>query len=94
MENFSLLRLILLLTVVVYYIFEYFDEKQIVDEREKLIQLKTYELVHKVTTTALLFVAVAYLLIPTMNALFPVLVLVFAFLYTEIIGKIYYRKKF
>ncbi len=94
MENFNLLRLIILLTVIIYYVFEYFDEKQIADEREKLIQLKTYELVHKVTTAALLLVAVTYVLIPTMNALIPVLVLVFAFLYTEIIGKIYYRKKF
>lgn len=94
MENFNLLRIALLVTVGIYFIFDYFDEKVIKDEREELIQLKTYELVHKVTIGTVCLVALLYLFFPAMDALYPVFALAFAFLYTEIIGKLYFRKKF
>ncbi len=93
MADFNFLRLALLITVAVYFVFEHFDEKQIKDEREELIRLKTYELVHKVTTMALCLIALTYCVFPWMNALYPVLALIFAFFYTEVLGKIYFRRK-
>ena len=94
MGNFNFLRLALLVTGGIYFIFEYFDEKQTNDEREELIRLKTFELVHKVTVTALCLVAGSYVFFPEMNALYPLLALMFSFFYTEIFGKLYFRRKF
>jgi hypothetical protein len=94
LENIETIRWILLVTILIYFVFDRFDSRQIKDERENLIQMKTYELVHKVTTTILLIIALIYVFLPSMNALFPVLALSLAFLYTEIFGKIYYRRKF
>ena len=94
MENFNFLRLALLVTMAIYFVFEYFDEKQTKDEREELIRLKTFELVHKVTIATLALVAASYLFFPEINALYYIFVLMIAFLYTEIIGKLYFRRKF
>ncbi len=94
MENFNLLRLALLVTVGIYFIFEHYDEKQTKDEREEHIRLKTFELVHKVTVSTLCLVAGSYVFFPEMNALYPLLALMFSFFYTEIIGKLYFRRKF
>ena len=94
MENFNYLRLALLITVAIYFIFEHFDEKEIKDEREELIRLKTFELVHKITTAALCLIALTYFFMPWMDALYPMLALVISFLYTEIFGKVYVRRKF
>jgi hypothetical protein len=94
MEAFNVLKFALLFTIIIYFIFEYFDERQIKDEREELIRLKTFELVHKVTTSTLCLLAILYFFVPWMPALYPLLAIVFSFLYTEIIGKLYFRKKF
>lgn len=94
MFDFDFLRPVLFASVILYFIFEYFDNKQIKDEREELIRLKTYELVHKVTTATLTLFALLYFFFPWMNAIYPMLAVVLAFLYTEIAGKIYFRKKF
>ena len=94
MENLNFLRWALLVTAGIYFIFDHFDQKQTKDEREELIRLKTFELVHKATVVTLCIVAVAYLLVPEMNALYPLLALMFSFFYTEIIGKLYFRRKF
>jgi fatty acid desaturase len=94
MAHFSLLRLILIFSVIVYFIFEHIDEKQVKDEREELIRLKTFELVHKVTTSTLCVLAIVYLFVPQMPALYPMLAVIFSFLYTEIFGKIYFRRRF
>ena len=94
MQNFDLLRLVLIVTVVIYFIHDYFQAKQIKDEREELIRLKTYELVHKTTTSTLCVLALVYFFFPAMPALYPVLAVVLSFLYTEIIGKVYFRRKF
>lgn len=94
MEEFNYLRWALLVTIAIYFIFEHFEEKQINDEREELIRLKTFELVHKVTISTLCLIAAVYTFFPGMNALIPMLGFVFAFLYTEIFGKLYFRRKF
>lgn len=94
MEELTYLRWILLITVVIYFIFDYFDEQLLKDEREEFIRLKTFELVHKVTTFALCAIAIAYTFFPWLNALYPILILILAYFYTELAGKIYYRRKF
>ncbi len=68
MDNFNFLKLALLITVGIYFIFEHFDEKQIKDEREELIRLKTFELVHKMTVATLCLITGAYLFFPEMTA--------------------------
>lgn len=94
MESFQLIRLALIITVAIYFIYDKYDEKIVRDEREEYIRLKTYELVHRVTTSLMCIVALAYFFDPTMDALYPVLSIAFGFLYTEIIGKIYFRRKY
>ena len=94
MGPFSSLRLILLVTVLIYFIYEQFDGKHLKDEREELIRLKTYGLVHTVTTTTLCLFAIIYLFFPRIDALYPLMAVVLSYLYTEIIGKIYFRKKY
>ncbi len=94
MESFDLLRSLLLFTLVVYFIYDYFETKQIKDEREELIRLKTFELVHKTTTSTLCVMAVLYFFFPWIPALYPILAVILSFLYTEILGKIYFRRKY
>lgn len=94
MYDFNWLRILLLFTIVVYFVYEYFDSKNVKDEREELIRLKTSGLVHQVTTSTLLIVAVLYLFFPEVDALYPIQAVMLSFLYTEILGKIYFRRKF
>ena len=93
MLDFVFLRPILFISILIYFIFEHFDSKQVKDEREELIRLKTNELVHRVTTLTVSAFALLYFFFPWMNALYPILAIIFSFLYTEIIGKIYFRRK-
>ena len=84
---------IVILSVAIYLAFAFWDRKQVKDEREKLIELKTSELQSKITLYALMALAVLYWATPEMPAWICLLVINFANLYTEIIGKIYLRNK-
>jgi len=89
----SIARFITLFTVVVYFIYEYFDDKAIKDEREELIRLKTHEFTQKITLWALTIVACALVFYPQTPAIYPIMALVLAIMYGEIAAKIYYRRK-
>lgn len=84
---------IVVLSIVIYLGFAFWDRKQVKDEREKLIELKTTELQSKITLYALMALAILYWANPEMPAWICLLVINFASLYTEIIGKIYWRAK-
>ena len=88
-----MLRFLGLVSVVIYATFDYFDGKRVVDEREQLIQLKSYELSHKVTLGTLAVFSAAYLFYPWIDAAYVIQALVLSALYTEIAGKLFYRRQ-
>lgn len=86
-------RMVTLLSVLIYVVFDYFESKHLKDEREELIQLKGLELAHKTTLTVLGMVSLLCVVVPAINSAYIVLALVLSALYTEILGKIYFRRK-
>lgn len=87
-------NIIIFLSVIVYFIYDHFDNKQIKDEREEFIRLKTFEFVQKANTLSLLLLSAVYLFIPFINGMIVIFVLILSSLYTEIAAKIYYRRKY
>lgn len=87
-------RYLVILTIAVYFVFQYFDSKQIKDEREEFIRLKTFELIQMLTMWMLVAISLGLIFFPDVSAFYPVLCLVGTCLYGEIFGKLYYRKKF
>ena len=81
-------------SVLIYFIFDYIDQKKIKDEREEFLKLKTFEFVQKVSLFSMTILSVAYLLYPAMPAFVPLIVLVITTMYTEIFAKLYLRKKY
>ena len=91
--DISTLRYLAIISVGIYFIYEYFDGKVVKDEREELVRLKTYEFTQKLTIGMLTVVTLFIVFVPEIPAVVPVLALVFPFLYGEIFGKIYFRRK-
>lgn len=89
---FSWQNLFVLLSIVIYFIYDYFDGKQVKDEREELIKLKTFALVQKVNMTALFLLSLVYFFVPFISGVIIIVVLILSSLYSEILAKIYYRK--
>ena len=85
------LRYIAVFTVLVYFAFEYYDRKTLIDEREELIRLKTSDLTQKLTTWTATALAILFAVYPMMSAIFPIMAVVLAALYGDIAGKLYYR---
>ena len=81
------------LSILIYLVFSFWDRKQLKDEREKLIELKTSEFQSKATLAALIGLAIFYWFNPAMPAWICLLVINVANLYTEIFAKIYLRFK-
>jgi hypothetical protein len=81
------------LSVIFYIIFDFFGSKRIKDEREVLIQMKSYALAHNVTLATLLVFSAAYPFYPHLDSAFVIQGLVLSVLYTEILGKVFYRSK-
>lgn len=88
------IRYFIIISVIVYFIFDYIDQKKIRDEREDFLKLKTFELVQKVTLFSVSLLSVAYVLYPAMPAYVPIIIIVVCGMYTEIIGKTYLRRKY
>lgn len=84
---------ILVLSVAIYLVFHLWDRKQIKDEREALIELKTSAIQGQVTVVALIILALVYSFNPDIPAWFCLLAMNIAHLYSEIFGKIYFRAK-
>ena len=92
--NFSYIQYFTFVSVIIYFAWEYADQKKIKDEREELIRLKTFELTHKATLYTVGVLSVAYVLYPPMPAFVPIILVVICCLYSEILGKYYFRRKY
>lgn len=88
------IRYFIILSVLIYFVFDYIDQKKIRDEREEFLKLKTFELMQKVTLFSVSLLSVAYVLYPAMPAYVPIIIIVVCGMYTEIIGKTYLRRKY
>jgi hypothetical protein len=80
-------------TLVVYFLFDYFDGRRISDEREELIRLKSLEFAHKASLAVLATLALAYIFNPAINVQVVILALIASALYGEVAAKIFYRWK-
>ena len=89
--SFENWRFLGFLSVVVYFIFDFFDSKRIVDEREELIKLKSSVFSHRLMMSCLSLMSVAFLIYPNMHAFYPIMGSIISSMYGEIIGKMYYR---
>jgi len=87
-------NIILIFSLIMYFVFDYFEKKRVKDEREELIRLKTYEFVQKANILALLLLSVAYFFTLSISGVFIIFVLILSSLYTEIAARFYYRKKY
>ncbi|MBF0206624.1 MAG: hypothetical protein HQK53_07020 [Oligoflexia bacterium] len=85
---------IILISIIVYFIYDYFEGKQIKDEREEWIKLKTFEFVQKANTFTLLLLSIAYFFIPYINGIIIIMILIISSLYTEIAAKLFYKRKY
>ncbi|MEQ1723934.1 MAG: hypothetical protein ABL930_12220 [Pseudobdellovibrio sp.] len=92
--EFQYIKYFIFASVIIYFVFDYFDQKKIKDEREEFLKLKTFELVQKVTLSCVTLLAVAYFLYPEMPAFVPIIVIVISCMYAEVFGKIWLRRKY
>ncbi len=93
MDEIWIMRGIVILTTLVYVVFYVIDRRTIVDEREKLIQLKAASLQQQVALYGLMIIVAVYLYHPVLNAMYPILVFALSSIYTYMIGVFYYRRK-
>ena len=91
-ELFSL-QTLAFVSIALYLGFDFWDGKRVKDEREELIQLKSLELAHKVTIGTLSLLVIIHLFFAWLNVIYVIQAIILAALYTEVIGKIYYRNK-
>lgn len=94
MVYFSISNVIIFLSIAVYLVYDHYDAKRVSDEREEFLKLKTFDVVQKVNTFTLLFLAILYFFIPNISGPIVISVLIVSSLYTEIFAKLYFRKKF
>ena len=88
-----MINILVALTILIYLAFYFWDRRQIKDERAQLIELKASELQSKVTLIALIGLAIYYYMNPLMPAWICLLVINIANLYSEIVGKLFWRTR-
>jgi hypothetical protein len=92
--TFENIKFLIFASVIIYFIYEFFDRRKIKDEREEFLKLKTFEWVQKISLFSMTVLSVVYLLYPQMPAFVPLIVLVITSMYAEIFAKLYLRKKY
>ena len=92
--SFDNIKYFILFSIVVYFIYDYLDVKKIKDEREEFLKLKTFEFVQKITLISITLLSVAYFFFPAMPAYVPIILIVVCSMYSEILVKAYFRRKF
>ena len=92
--DLDVIRYFAFVSVVIYFSFDHFDGKRIKDEREEFIKLKTFELIQKVALAALTLLSALLMFYPAMPGYVAIIIFVFSFMYAEIVGKIYFRRKY
>lgn len=93
MNEISIMRIIVILTTLIYVVFYLIDRRTVVDEREKLIQLKAANLQQQAALYGLMVIVAIYLYYPSLNAMYPILVFALSSIYTYMIAVYYYRRK-
>lgn len=93
MDEILIMRVIVIITALIYVIFYVIDRRTIVDEREKLIQLKAANLQQLAALCGLMVIAAIYIYSPTINAMYPILVFALTSIYTYMFAIFYYRRK-
>jgi len=93
MNEISAMRIIVAITTLIYIVFYLIDRRTLVDEREKLIQLKAANLQQQVALCGLMVIVGIYLYHPSINAMYPILVFALSSIYTYMVGIYYYRRR-
>lgn len=93
MNEILIMRIIVSVTALIYVIFYIIDRRTVVDEREKLIQLKAANLQQLVALCGLMVIAAIYIYSPSINAMYPIVVFALTSIYTYMVGIYYYRRK-
>jgi hypothetical protein len=93
MDEIFIMRIIVIVTMIIYAVFYVIDRRTVVDEREKLIQLKAANLQQQAALCGLMVIAAIYLYHPSINAMYPILVFALSSIYTYMFGVFYYRRK-
>lgn len=93
MNEILIMRIIVIITTFIYVVFYVIDRRTLVDEREKLIELKAANLQQQVALYGLMVIVAIYLYHPSLNAMYPILVFALSSIYTYMIGVFYYRRK-
>jgi hypothetical protein len=93
MDEILIMRIIVVITTFIYVVFYVIDRRTVVDEREKLIELKAANLQQQVALCGLMVIVAIYLYHPSLNAMYPILVFALSSVYTYMIGIFYYRRK-
>lgn len=85
------IRWIIVVSVVCYFIFDFFEFRVVKDEREELVRLKTFELIHRLNTLAILAMVLLMFVVPEMLSSHVLTLFILTSMYGEIAGKIYFR---
>jgi hypothetical protein len=93
MDEVLIMRIIVIITTIIYIVFYLIDRRTVVDEREKLIELKAANLQQQVALCGLMVIVAIYLYHPSLNAMYPILVFALTSIYTYMFGLFYYRRK-
>ncbi|MCP4132535.1 MAG: hypothetical protein GY754_16295 [bacterium] len=93
MTETTIMRLIVLATIVVYFVFYLIDRKHVVDEREQLIELKAISFQQNISMWGLIAIVSVYVYNPALDAVYPIIVFALSSVYTYMLGKLYYRKR-
>lgn len=88
-----MIQLVIPVSLVIYLLFYFWDRRHLKDEREQLIELKASDLQSRCTLVALIALAAYYWWDPSIPVWVCLLVLNAANLYSEIVGKIYWRSR-
>lgn len=87
------MQITIIASTVIYLLVEFYNRKEIKDERFHLIELKTQALVSRCTSGALVLISLVYIFYPETNGLILLFFLSMTFLTTELTGKLYYKSK-
>jgi hypothetical protein len=93
MDEILIMRIIVIITTVIYVVFYFIDRRTVVDEREKLIELKAANLQQQAALYGLMVIVAIYLYHPSLNAMYPIVVFALTSIYTYMFGVFYYRRK-
>lgn len=92
--SFNDIKYFIIFSIVIYFIYDHLAERRIKDEREEFLKLKTFELVQKITLFSITILSIVYFFYPDMPAFVPIILIVVCSMYSEILGKAYFRRKF